>query len=51
MVVSDLRVADIRTEMQKTIEQRNVIENKLKEEAKEPGLVCVSPPFFVKHVI
>ncbi|XP_004492186.1 E3 ubiquitin-protein ligase BRE1-like 1 isoform X2 [Cicer arietinum] len=38
MVVSDLRVADIRTEMQKTIEQRNVIENKLKEEAKEPGM-------------
>ncbi|WJX81476.1 ubiquitin-like modifier hub1 [Trifolium repens] len=35
--VSDLRVADIRTEIQKAIEQRNVIENRLKEEAREPG--------------
>jgi E3 ubiquitin-protein ligase BRE1 len=30
-------VADIRTEIQKAIEQRNVIENRLKEEAREPG--------------
>ncbi|KAJ1421260.1 E3 ubiquitin-protein ligase, partial [Sesbania bispinosa] len=35
--VSDLRVADIRTELQKKIEERNVIENKLKEETREPG--------------
>lgn len=35
--VSDLKVADIRTEIRKTIEQRDVIENKLKEEAREPG--------------
>ncbi|CAJ2669901.1 unnamed protein product [Trifolium pratense] len=37
VTVSDLRVADIRTEIQKAIEQRNVIENRLKEEAREPG--------------
>ncbi|KAK7293410.1 hypothetical protein RJT34_16275 [Clitoria ternatea] len=35
--VSDLRVADIHSEIQKKIEERNVIENKLKEEAREPG--------------
>lgn len=37
VAASDCRVADIRTEIQKKIEQRNVIENKLKEEAREPG--------------
>ncbi|GAU46269.1 hypothetical protein TSUD_174450 [Trifolium subterraneum] len=37
VTVSDLRVADIRTEIQKATEQRNVIENRLKEEAREPG--------------
>ncbi|TKY66301.1 E3 ubiquitin-protein ligase BRE 1 [Spatholobus suberectus] len=35
--VLDFRVADIRSEIQKKIEERNVIENKLKEEAREPG--------------
>ena len=38
MAVSDFRVADLRSEIQKKIEERNVIENKLKEEAREPGL-------------
>ena len=37
MEVSDLKVADIRTEIRKIIEQRDVIENKLKEESREPG--------------
>ncbi|RDX94706.1 E3 ubiquitin-protein ligase BRE1-like 1, partial [Mucuna pruriens] len=37
VAVSDFRVADIRSEIQKKIEERNVIENKLKEEAREPG--------------
>ncbi|XP_027337937.1 E3 ubiquitin-protein ligase BRE1-like 1 isoform X2 [Abrus precatorius] len=37
VAVSDFRVADIRSEIQKQIEERNVIENKLNEEAREPG--------------
>ncbi|XP_061355965.1 E3 ubiquitin-protein ligase BRE1-like 1 [Gastrolobium bilobum] len=37
VAVSDIRAADICTEIQKKIEERNVIENKLKEEAREPG--------------
>lgn len=38
VAVSDFRVADLRSEIQRKIEERNVIENKLKEEAREPGL-------------
>ncbi|KAG5088186.1 hypothetical protein JHK86_000798 [Glycine max] len=37
VAVSEFRVADLRSEIQKKIEERNVIENKLKEEAREPG--------------
>ncbi|OIW01083.1 hypothetical protein TanjilG_25191 [Lupinus angustifolius] len=37
VAVSDSRVADLRAEIQKMIHERNVIENKLKEEAREPG--------------
>ncbi|CAK8541332.1 unnamed protein product [Lathyrus sativus] len=37
VTVSDLRVADIHTEIQKMIEQKKGIENKLKEEAREQG--------------
>ncbi|KAK7395594.1 hypothetical protein VNO78_16158 [Psophocarpus tetragonolobus] len=35
--VSDFRAAEIRAEIQKKIEERVVIENKLREEAREPG--------------
>ncbi|KAL1314887.1 hypothetical protein HN51_041699 [Arachis hypogaea] len=35
--VADSRVADLRSEIQKKIDERNVIENKLHEEAREPG--------------
>ncbi|KAK7339260.1 hypothetical protein VNO77_19916 [Canavalia gladiata] len=37
VAVSEFRVTDIRTEIQKKIEERNVTENKLKEETREPG--------------
>ncbi|KHN15380.1 E3 ubiquitin-protein ligase BRE1-like 1 isoform X1 [Glycine soja] len=37
VAVSDFRVADLRFEIQKKIEERYVIENKLKEEARGPG--------------
>ncbi|KAF1884032.1 hypothetical protein Lal_00012992 [Lupinus albus] len=37
IAVSDSRVADLRAEIQKMIHERNMIENKLKEEAREPG--------------
>jgi len=38
VAVSDFRVADLHSEIQKKIEEGNMIENKLKEEAREPGL-------------
>ncbi|CAL0304630.1 unnamed protein product [Lupinus luteus] len=37
VAVSDSGVADLRAEIQKMKRERNVIENKLKEEAREPG--------------
>ncbi|KAK7373463.1 hypothetical protein VNO80_06872 [Phaseolus coccineus] len=37
VAVSDFRVADLHSEIQKKIEEGNMIENKLKEEAREPG--------------
>ncbi|WVZ06598.1 hypothetical protein V8G54_019944 [Vigna mungo] len=37
VTVSDFRVAHLHSEIQKKIEEGNMIENKLKEEAREPG--------------
>ncbi|MED6120827.1 ubiquitin-like modifier hub1, partial [Stylosanthes scabra] len=37
VAVADSRMADLRSEIQKKIDERNVIENKLHEEAREPG--------------
>ncbi|CAJ1780003.1 unnamed protein product [Sphenostylis stenocarpa] len=50
VAVSDFRVADLRSEIQKKIEERNMIENKLKEEAREPGPDPPSP-YCIRHAI
>lgn len=53
MTVSDFRLANIRTEIQKTIEERNMIENKLKEEAREPGwdFPCSCKAYYLIYVM
>ncbi|KAF1895888.1 hypothetical protein Lal_00033951 [Lupinus albus] len=45
VTVSDSRVADLRAEIQKKIDERAVIENKLEEEAREPGRTQVIAEF------
>lgn len=38
MAVSDSKVADLGNEIKKKVEERNVIENRLQEAAREPGM-------------